>query len=360
VVTPVELAERALLGSLLLQPAQRTGVVGWLLADDFADPWHRDVYAAITNEASGGSVAETYRRFAAAHGPRRSPAARFATLIQSAPDRPVARRYAAMVLEASIRRQVAGIGVLLEAAAIRAASTAWSGREPLDVLDERLVSAERRWHTAQHPQSQQVTAERASTAVDALLGAARLVAATPTPDPARVRDAESCVLSAMLSDPRCLPGIAGRIRPGLFGDPRHRACYEAILDLAERGEPIDIVTVAWQQQHDREHHGPGPVVEDLAGLVALAPPGSPTYLTDRLATVAARRIAADAAEQLRSLAYRLGLDVQDLLFTARLHAMSVRDAIDSTARHEPLATTGVGAVAASARLAPPAKVVALR
>jgi len=152
---------------------------------------------------------------------------------------------------------------------------------------------------------------------------------------------------------------AGRIRPGLFGDPRHRACYEAILDLAERGEPIDIVTVAWQQQHDREHHGPGPAIEDLADLVALAPPGSPTYLTDRLATVAARRIAADAAEQLRSLAYRPGLDVQDLLFTARLHAMSVRDAIDSIGRHEPLATTGA-AVTASTRLAPPAKVMALR
>jgi replicative DNA helicase len=358
-VTPIELAERALLGTLLLQPAQRTEVVGWLLADDFADPWHRVVYAAIVNDASPDSVTEAYRRFAAAHGPLRSPAARFATLIQSAPDRPIARRYAAMVLEASIRRQVAGIGVLLEAAAVRAASTAWSGREPLQLLRERLVAAERRWHTAQHPQAQQVTAEPAMPAVDALLGAARLVAATPPPDPARVRDAESSVLSAILLNPRCLPGVAGRIRPGLFGDPRHRACYEAILDLAERGEPIDIVTVAWQQQHDRELHGPGPTIEDLAGLVALAPPGSPTYLTDRLAVLAARRIANDAAEQLRSLAYRPGLDVEDLLFTARLHAMSVRDAIDSISRHEPLATTGV-AVTASTRLAPPVKVVALR
>jgi len=357
-VTPVELAERALLGTLLLQPAQRSGVVGWLLADDFADPWHRDVYAAIANELSRASVTETYRRFAAAHGPRRSPAARFAALVQCAPDRPVARRYAAMVLEASIRRQVAGIGVLLEAAAVRAASTAWSGREPLDVLRERLMAAERRWHTAQHPQSQQVTAVLATPSVDALLGAARLVAATPPPDPARVRDAESCVLAAILSDPRCLPGVAGRIRPGLFVDPRHRACYEAILDLAERGEPIDTVTVAWQQQHDRELHGPGLTVEDLAGLVALAPPGSPTYLTDRLATVAARRIAAEAAEQLRSLASRPGLDVEDLLFTARLHAISVRDAIDSTGRHEPVAPPGAGA--AAERLVLPAKVVALR
>jgi hypothetical protein len=359
-VTPVELAERALLGTLLLQPAQRTGVVGWLLADDFADPWHRDVYATIANDATVSSVTETYRRFAAAHGPRRSPAARFATLIQSAPDRPVARRYAAMVLEASIRRQVAGIGVLLEAAAVRAASTAWSGREPLEVLRDRLVAAERRWHTAQHPEAQPVITAHAMPAVDALLGAARLVAATPPPDPARVRDAESFVLAAILIDPRCLPGIAGRIRPGLFGEPGHRACYEAILDLAERGEPIDLVTVAWQQQHDRELHGPGLTVEDLAGLVALAPLGSPTYLTDQLATVAGRRIAADAAEQLRSLASRPGLDVEDLLFTTRLHAMSVRDAIDSISRHEPLTTPGARALAASARLAPPAKVVALR
>jgi replicative DNA helicase len=359
-VTPVELAERALLGTLLLRPAQRTGVVGWLLADDFADPWHRDVYAAIATDASPGSVTETYRRFAAASGPRRSPVARFATLIQSAPDRPVARCYAAMVLEASIRRQVAGLGVLLEAAAVRAASTAWSGREPLEVLRERLVSAERRWHTAQHPQTAQITGELAAPSVDALLGAARLVAATPPPDPARVRDAESCVLAAILIDPRCLPGIAGRIRPGLFADQRHRACYEAILDLAERGEPIDVVTVAWQQHHDRELHGPGLTVEDLAGLVAFAPPGSPTYLTNQLATVAARRIAADAAEQLRGLAYRPGLDVEDLLFTARLHAMSVRDVIDSTGRYEPVAAAGARAVTASTRLTPPAKVVALR
>jgi len=63
--------------------------------------------------------------------------------------------------------------------------------------------------------------------------------------PAHDLDAEAAVLSALMVDEhgvRQLPGIA-MLRPEHFYSESHRRVYEAICDLAEKGDPIDIVTV---------------------------------------------------------------------------------------------------------------------
>ncbi|PWH20624.1 MAG: replicative DNA helicase [Ardenticatenia bacterium] len=55
--------------------------------------------------------------------------------------------------------------------------------------------------------------------------------------------AEEAVLGALLIDPDAILRIATFLQPNDFYVPRHRAIFQAILDLYERREPADLVTL---------------------------------------------------------------------------------------------------------------------
>ena len=122
---PTNLAERATLGALLADPHQLGTVACWLRPSDFAHWWHAEIYRALLRKprlARRGdpvATAEHVRRtLVEALDHRRADPPALHGLMQAAPTRPVAARYAAMVVEASIRRRVAGLGVHLQAAAV--------------------------------------------------------------------------------------------------------------------------------------------------------------------------------------------------------------------------------------------------
>ncbi|RLC67767.1 MAG: hypothetical protein DRH97_04415 [Chloroflexi bacterium] len=56
-------------------------------------------------------------------------------------------------------------------------------------------------------------------------------------------EAEWAVLGSLLIDPSCVWDIKGVLRPGDFALLKHQHIYTGVLSLADRGEPVDIITL---------------------------------------------------------------------------------------------------------------------
>ena len=57
-------------------------------------------------------------------------------------------------------------------------------------------------------------------------------------------DAERCVLGALMLDKDAIIRVADLIKPDDFYNPAHTKIFEAIFELFERNEPIDILSVS--------------------------------------------------------------------------------------------------------------------
>ena len=188
-MNPTTLAEQATLGTLLVDPAQIAAVQGFLRPTDFLTIWHRNIYAAMLarHQAQQPVTAKDIHAdlVAAGHPDENSRGVRLVALMEIPPAHPQARRYAVMVLEASLRRQVRDFGVLLRAGAVVAAAdiagpdAAHAG--PFAEIDAQLCDARRRWAAAcagtiDPPASTDTNLDPASAdRIDIALKAARLV-----------------------------------------------------------------------------------------------------------------------------------------------------------------------------------------
>ena len=56
-------------------------------------------------------------------------------------------------------------------------------------------------------------------------------------------EAEEAVLGAILVNPTSLGRIVELLKPESFYKPAHKVIYAAVLELFNKNEPIDIVTV---------------------------------------------------------------------------------------------------------------------
>src|SRR5690349_20116017 len=61
--------------------------------------------------------------------------------------------------------------------------------------------------------------------------------------PPHNEDAEKALLGGLLLDPLRVPEVAEEVGAGDFYSPRIDAVYQALLDLAEKSQPIDYVSV---------------------------------------------------------------------------------------------------------------------
>ena len=86
-------------------------------------------------------------------------------------------------------------------------------------------------------------------------------------------EAEKSVLGAVLISKDGITKVAEFLRPEHFYDPSHQSIYQAILELYERREPLDIVTLAEQLKKSRKLSAAGGS-EMLAGLVDSVPTAS--------------------------------------------------------------------------------------
>lgn len=88
--------------------------------------------------------------------------------------------------------------------------------------------------------------------------------------PPHSMDAEQSVLGALLIDPDAINRVAKFLRPEDFYLESHRSIYEAILEMDEAGQPVDLVTVAdYLRRRDLLDKVGGPSY--LASLAAMVP-----------------------------------------------------------------------------------------
>jgi len=328
------LAEAAPLGSLLLEPTGMQGVAGWLRAGDFSHWWHAEVYTVMRERLAAAE--QVNPEAVGLHledrvGPRRADLPRILDLLHAAPVRPHPLRYAAMVLESSLRREVAGHGVLLRAAALSAALA--GGSRPVcaaaSMVEAAFGAGERRWQLASSGSPGGVGPAQPGLApvlrnADRVLGADRLLAAHTEPDRREVREHEQRLVAALISRPAQVPAATRWLRPEALVDRPWRAAYCALVDLVERGEPVDVVTVAWEIQRASRGRGPGPDCSTLARAVDAAFAADPGYLGRVVAGHLVRRTADSAARCLRAAAANPGVDLRDLFETGRLLTQTVR------------------------------------
>jgi replicative DNA helicase len=122
-------------------------------------------------------------------------------------------------------------------------------------------------------------------------------------------EAEEAVLGALLIDPDAIIRVATFLQAGDFHVQRHGMVYQAILDLHERREPADLVTLTDELER-REQLGEvgGPAF--LTGLINATPTSIHVEYYARIVerTAVLRRLI-DAAGQIAKLAYQ---DVDDV------------------------------------------------
>jgi replicative DNA helicase len=327
-MTVTQLSEAATLGGLLLRPKDLDPIRLWLRAGDFADPWHEQLYALlrekqiaqepINPEAVGMDLLERV-------GPRRADLVRIVGVLQSTPAHAEPAVYGRMVLESSLRREVAMQGVLLRACAL-SASLNHSSR-PLTVglamVDQALREGEGRWQLASGESSFAPTTHPelapALRNPHRFLAADRLVSAHPQLDVEEGRLREQQTVAALICHPGQLPEVRSWLRPELLTDKRWRVAYEALLDLVDAGtSPVDAVTVSWQIQRSTRRLGRGPEPYDLVRAVDSSLSNDPSYCARRVAENVVRRTADSSARLLKSAADNPGLEVPELYETARV------------------------------------------
>ncbi len=397
---PTDVAERATLGALLAQPRQLDTVAGWLRPSDFAHWWHTEIYRALLRAPGlarlGDPVAtaEHVRRVLVEtlDHPRADPPA-LHTLLRDAPARPVAARYAAMVLEASIRRQTAGLAVHLLAAAVPdpAASGAQrpepsgesrelpqSLREVTGLVGPVIADLGTQWAAAVralqdatgHPRDQGAPGRTGAAGTGTPLGVSvglvdaaadqrrttrqrelavisdRAVRTGPDRDPADARRAQHQLIAALVSHPDRIEAVAAWLRPEHVAGPT-RAVYEALLALHQDTSPIDPVTVAWEIHRASRGRGPGPDPRDLLARIEAAALLDVHQLTATVARDTLRRTAAHTADGLRAAAANPGLTVGDVLDAASWAA----DAVTRAAADIAATPVGIDPVAGNPRAA---------
>jgi replicative DNA helicase len=88
--------------------------------------------------------------------------------------------------------------------------------------------------------------------------------------PPQAVDVEKSVLGAMLIEREAIPQVIEILPPEAFYDGKHQKIYEAVQDLFERGNPVDLVTLT-EELRRRDQ------LEDIGGAY---------YLTDLTTEVA--------------------------------------------------------------------------
>ncbi|WP_395297298.1 DnaB-like helicase N-terminal domain-containing protein [Kitasatospora hibisci] len=315
-------AEQALLGALLLSPAQLAAVVEWLEPGHFYRHSHAALYEVLLAQRAAGHPAQAedadkdqlqdwaLGALATAAGASRGLTPGYgATLIAACPDSRHAGAYGRMVLESAIRRQVhehahrlhhaARTGALegvLELTgelrkAIRGLAGFWGS------LDERPRPLPGPWPLELADSIREKTLRH-----------------------------ESATLSSATASPTGLVEITRWLQPVDFLDTGHRAVYQALAALAHRSEPIDVLTVLWEVQN-RGAIASGAITADGVRAVTRSGfTGDPQYWGERILRASVLRQSASSAGVVRLLARDSSLPAARLLGSA-LHALGNAEAV---------------------------------
>ncbi|MEV7601675.1 DnaB-like helicase N-terminal domain-containing protein [Kitasatospora sp. NPDC089797] len=226
-------AEQAVIGAAL-RDRQRLDDIAYLTPDRMAHPTHRAVLTALIDSRTSSPTTPTAQLPELVAQRTAIPGVTADYLRRLADAAPLPRAiasYARMVQEAAVRRDLAQ-----HVDRLRTATPGLRGPDP--VLD-RLAQAMR--HT-----------EHAAPV-------AKYNEPTPAPYEPRARPAgegevrvetrlerQDAVLADLLQHPEQVREVSTWLYPEVFEEGPRREVYEAIVVVAERGEPVDQLTVEWE------------------------------------------------------------------------------------------------------------------
>lgn len=327
----LELAESALIGALLVDP-QRVAEIAWLDASDFSEDGRGAVFDEIRRQVRAGgavdamSIANGVRSRDDVH-PLLLSVSRLHTMMALAPrtsEGDVAL-YARMVLEAAIRRQVRGLGVEVSASALGEPTSA--PRRVIDMATRTVDSVEslrERWNGS---------IEQPEECHHVRLAAARQLEQIEPPSQEAVAAAERHLIAAAITGP-AVRELVERFGPDDFAERATSATWRAVATLNDSNRPVNIVTVAWEQQRGATEFGPGLTVDELRELAAVPPVGVDAD-ADVVAAARLCRVTSSATRNLATAADRAGLALDDVLTTARLSVDALRGVAERVAPRVP-------------------------
>ncbi len=126
-------------------------------------------------------------------------------------------------------------------------------------------------------------------------------------------EAERAFLGSLMLKPEGLNEVADRVRPEDFYSPRHEEIYRAALDLFDRHEPIDLITLTALLKEKKKLDAAGGR-SYLAGLTAEVPSASNiSHYADLVTKKSARRRLIQSANQISDLGYEETAEVEQVI-----------------------------------------------
>jgi replicative DNA helicase len=402
-----EFAAAALLGALLWRPERIRDVSGWLVAEDFGRPAHGVIYdavltyderrsdpQAVTDGAEDEpavaltSIArylmdpsthpEMHSYAADASSPLSAPALH--TLLSLTPSGPGGRsehvRYAQLVLEASIRRQVSAVGARIAQVArvipARRSDDAAAGVQALTgQAAGRLAELQRYLIAAAGPSSAIATAlapaRPGSTTTTAVAPVVAVVdnavwsgtTAVPLeiPTVGELQRAEVALLGACAVNPSVRTAALESLEAGDFTREDAATTWSALRALAQRGDPIDIVLLAAETEVIGASAGQEPglsAAQLLHNAQRYGDPANGHHVLDTVARASLGRHTAATATALQATALDRARRGPEVVSTARARVV----ALSAAAQRLSGATTmppSPATLALSALTPPPAR-----
>src|SRR5690606_28263940 len=126
-------------------------------------------------------------------------------------------------------------------------------------------------------------------------------------------EAEQAVLGAILIEPSVLLTVNERIKPEDFYRQGHQKLFQAMNELAQKGQPVDIVTLTavLEDQKWLEEVGGVAYLTELAGTVPTA--ANVDYYAQIVEKKAILRRIIRTATQIAAMGYNSGDDVTSIL-----------------------------------------------
>ncbi len=325
----VRLAEQATLGSLLVNPDHTAEITAWLRGQDFTDPWHRQVWTLLREAHTAGTPLDAIGLGAALRerlAPHQVQLVRVHDLLRAAPAKADARPSARVVVDHGVRREVASQTVLLEAAALAAATNleAKAITSASRVVGAAVLLAAERWADSRGLDTPRIAdrlpaqVRAAGRDTDLRLAADRYLSCHTAPDPAAVAVHEARLVACLVTHPTAIAPTIAWLEPQQLTNPTWRAVYAALGDLAATGGDVDLVTLSAQILRSAKRHGPGPDLEVLLRGVDAETASLPGHLRKVVAGDQLRATAATGALLLRTTAEDPTTAVPELLDEAHV------------------------------------------
>jgi replicative DNA helicase len=314
-MNPRDFAEASVVGCLLVDP-QLVESMDWLQPTDFNEPAYAKTYRAIREMVAAGEQVTPARLIERVGVVDRAAdtGALLHTWMSITPVSAQPQLYAAMVLEASIRREVEAAGVRMGQAAespnlLHMLNTVEQAASQVQDAEQRLAG------TRSDQPSTTASASDFAPLVD------RGLKGVTAPSRTEQDYAEDAVVSHILNQPRDLDWLTTRLRASDFSDEQLRVTYQVATDLHAKGQHVDAVTVAWQQQR----YGGGASVDRLLPLVNRVNSGEVGYYAQTILRGSLAQQIQSASEFVRHAAQHPGIQPEQFLSRFRDVYDDVRD-----------------------------------